>query len=72
MKQASFVYCLAIPRGAAGKIKSILQAQYNYTKRKCPSYPWICRCCNYVRKTALARRVKIESETTQNNGATVC
>jgi len=23
MKQASFVYCLAIPRGAAGKIKSI-------------------------------------------------
>ena len=39
---------------------SYLQTQYNYTKRKCPSYPWICRCCNYVRKTALARRVKIE------------
>ena len=26
-KQASFVYCLAIPHSAAGKIKSILQAQ---------------------------------------------
>ena len=50
----------SINKVKTGGEKIYIQTQYNYTERKCPSYPWMCRCCNYVRKTALARRVKIE------------